>query len=98
MHNQLIEAWWSMLRKHNAQYWMNVFQMLKEDNLFDGSFLDKSLIQFCSTPLIQKELDQVCLEWNVHRIRKTRNANAPAGRPAIMYEMPSLHGVSDHIT
>ncbi|CAG9812660.1 unnamed protein product [Phaedon cochleariae] len=30
------------------------------------------------------DLDQISLEWNVHRIRKTRNAIAPAGRPAIM--------------
>lgn len=53
MHNQRIEAWWSMLRKHNSQFWMNLFQMLKDGNLFDGSFLDVSLIQFCFTTLIQ---------------------------------------------
>lgn len=52
-HNQRIEAWWSTLRRHNSQFWMNLFQMLKEDSLFTGSFLDKSLIQFCFMALIQ---------------------------------------------
>nr|XP_023016431.1 uncharacterized protein LOC111505790 [Leptinotarsa decemlineata] len=44
MHNQRIESWLSILSKHNAQYWMNSFQTLIEDNLFDGSFMDKSLV------------------------------------------------------
>lgn len=52
-HNQRIEAWWSILRKHSAQFWMNLFQMLRDDNLFDGTFLDKSLIQYCFMDLIQ---------------------------------------------
>lgn len=45
--NQKIESWWSILRKENAQFWMNLFQVLKEDGYFDGSWLDQSLIQFC---------------------------------------------------
>ena len=53
VNNQRIESWWSILRKHSAQFWMNLFQMLKEDDYFDGSFLDKSLIQFCFLELIQ---------------------------------------------
>lgn len=51
--NQRIESWWSILRKHCAQFWMNLFQLLKEDDHFDGSFLDKSLIQFCFMDIIQ---------------------------------------------
>lgn len=52
-HNQRIEAWWSILRKHNAQYWMNLFESLKDNNLFTGNIIDKSLIQFCFLPIIQ---------------------------------------------
>lgn len=29
--NQRIEAWWSLLRKHHSQFYMNLFQGLKED-------------------------------------------------------------------
>lgn len=52
-HNQRIEAWWSILRKHQSQFWMNLFQHLKEETLFEGSFLEKSLIQFCFMAIIQ---------------------------------------------
>lgn len=51
--NQRIEAWWSILRKQNAQFWMNLFQTLRDDGLFDGSFLDKALVQFSFMDLIQ---------------------------------------------
>lgn len=56
-HNQRIEAWWSILRKHNAQFWMNLFQMFKEDNLFNGSWLDISLIQYCFMDIVQVNLN-----------------------------------------
>lgn len=51
--NQRIECWWSMLRKHNAQFWINLFQGLKEDGFYTGSLIDKSLIQFCFLDIIQ---------------------------------------------
>ncbi|XP_054260144.1 uncharacterized protein LOC128984801 [Macrosteles quadrilineatus] len=52
--NQRIEAWWSILRKQCSQFWMNLFQNLKEDGLFSGSFMDKSLIQFSFLRMIQE--------------------------------------------
>lgn len=51
--NQRIESWWGILRKYNSQFWMNLFQQLKEDNHFNGSALDKSLVQFCFMKIIQ---------------------------------------------
>lgn len=51
--NQRIECWWSILRKHNAQFWINLFETLKDENLFNGTYLDKSLIQFCYLNIIQ---------------------------------------------
>lgn len=51
--NQRIESWWCILRKHSAQFWMNLFQNLCEDGYYDGSFLDRSLIQFCFMDIIQ---------------------------------------------
>ena len=52
-HNQRIEAWWSYLRNHNAQFWMSHFQALKNEDKFTGDFLDKNLLQFCFMNLIQ---------------------------------------------
>lgn len=51
--NQRIEAWWSILRKHHSQFWLNLFHSLKDDGMFSGSYLDKSLIQLCFLKIIQ---------------------------------------------
>jgi hypothetical protein len=51
--NQRIESWWSILRKHQSQFWINLFQKIRDDGYYDGSFLDRSLIQFCFLHLIQ---------------------------------------------
>lgn len=52
-HNQRIEAWWGFLRTHNAQYWMDVFMTLKEEDHFIGDYLDKNLVQFVFLKIIQ---------------------------------------------
>lgn len=51
--NQRIESWWSILRKYNVQFWLNLFNKIKDDTYFNGDFIDKSLIRFCFMELIQ---------------------------------------------
>lgn len=51
--NQRIESWWSILRMHHAQFWLNLFHKFRDDGIFDGTFLDKSLIQFYFMKIIQ---------------------------------------------
>ncbi|KAG1930743.1 hypothetical protein F2P79_022072 [Pimephales promelas] len=96
-HNQRIESFWSILRKENIQFWMNFFQALKEEDYFSGDFLDKSIVQFCFTTLVQDELDRFVQMWNAHRIRAQRNITAPHGRPSIMYMAPHLYGSDDYL-
>ena len=71
--NQRIEAWWSILRRQNAQYYMNMFGHLKDEGMFSGDFLDKSLIQFCFLKLIQ-----VCIPGHGLKIKLT-NILLPSG-------------------
>ena len=52
-HNQIIESLWAIFRKQCAEFWIQLFKWLKHDNLFNGSVLDKNLIQFCFMELIQ---------------------------------------------
>ena len=52
VNNQRIEVWWGILRQECAQFWINVFEEIK-DEYFTGSFLDKFLVQFCFFYLIQ---------------------------------------------
>ena len=35
--------------------------------------------------------------WNSHKIRPSKNAVSPHGRPYIMYNLPHLYGVTDHL-
>ena len=51
--NQRIECWWGYLRKQCIQFWMEIFQSLKEDWVFNGDILDKSIVQYCFMDLIQ---------------------------------------------
>ncbi|CAC5385093.1 unnamed protein product [Mytilus coruscus] len=34
--NQRIESWWNILRKESAQFWMDMFQTIKDDGHFSG--------------------------------------------------------------
>jgi hypothetical protein len=52
-HNQRIESWWSQLRKGDVQFWIELFGQLKNDDKFDGDTVDKNLVQFCFTKLVQ---------------------------------------------
>lgn len=49
------------------------------------------------TSLSQDELQQVQHLWNSHRIRQSRNAVAPNGRPLMMYHLPQLFGAIDYL-
>lgn len=51
--NQRIESWWSFFRRQLAQYWMNIFEEFKDDGKFTGDYLDKNLIRFCFTNIVQ---------------------------------------------
>lgn len=51
--NQRIEAFWGQLRKQSIQFFMNLFQKLKEDNSFDGGEIDKAVLRYCFLELIQ---------------------------------------------
>ena len=51
--NQRIESWWGVLRRQCGQFWMNCLETLKDHGLFSGDILDKGLVQFCFTALLQ---------------------------------------------
>ena len=51
--NQRIESWWGFLRKESIEFYISLFVDLKDRGLFDGGYLDKSLIQYCFIGIIQ---------------------------------------------
>lgn len=55
--------------------------------------LSRHAVRYAFRPVIQKQLSQLVMEWNYHRIRKTATAEAPSGVPEVLYHLPS-EGVS----
>lgn len=60
------------------------------------TILSESLKKFWSF-FFQNDLNEVIWEWNVHRIRTTRNSISPTGRPCMMFEIPSLFHVENYL-
>lgn len=48
-----MESFLGFVIQDNVLYWINFFQVLKEQAHFSGDFLDRSLVQFCFTNLLQ---------------------------------------------
>ncbi|CAC5425774.1 unnamed protein product [Mytilus coruscus] len=82
--NQRIESWWNILRKESAQFWMDMFQTIKDDGHFSGDFLDD-------------ELKIVVRTWNSHKLRSMKNVMTPCGRPELLYNLPELCGADNYL-
>lgn len=95
--NQRIEAWWAMLRKENCEFWISYFRQLIHEGFFSGDLVDKELIRFCYMEIIQNELDEVASLWNHHRIRKSKMATVPGGRPVNMFFAAETYNVMDYL-
>ncbi|XP_051249570.1 uncharacterized protein LOC127359638 [Dicentrarchus labrax] len=96
--NQRIESWWGFLRRESMEFYISLFNDLKDRGLFDGAYLDRSLIQFCFMGIIQDELDETIHVWDSHVIRPSKNDRVPSGRPRIMYMFPELYTSDDRIS
>ena len=60
---QRIEAWWSVLRKQNTDFWITYFKDLRDAGVYnDGNVLHIEALKFCFMPVIQAELDRVLKE------------------------------------
>lgn len=51
--NQRIESWWGILRKECSQFYMDIFEDLKDNGYFSGDALDKEILRFCFMNIIQ---------------------------------------------
>lgn len=86
--NQRIECWWLSFRKSCSNWWMNFFKdLVDRGELSTSNVLQMECLWFSFSPLIQKELDEVCRHWNSHYIRKSRH-DTVAGRPDELFYLP----------
>ena len=82
--NQRIEAWWGFFKKSNAIWWITFFEDMVEGRLVDlTSELEMECHCFCFSKLLQNVLDEVKVQWNTHRIRRSR-VDTMHGSPIIL--------------
>lgn len=95
-HNQRIESWWSILRKEAATEWMDFMAALKDGGYFTGTYIDTSIVQYVFMPILNEELKVLVGVWNNHRIRRSRNAVTPCGKPNVLYNVPEIFDRVDY--
>lgn len=90
--NVAIESWWKRLRIMAAQYWINEFEELEEEGLWRGDIYDRWALLSIYIPLINKDLERVVFDHNVHTVRAQRGRLRPGGKPEDLYLLPENKG------
>lgn len=97
VHNQRIEQWWGFLRTHCTQFWIELFTEMINLQIYDSSNeIHCQLLQFCFTPVIRENLDNLVEYWNNHKVRRVSYSQSAAGIPEVMYTVPEIYGKRDH--
>jgi hypothetical protein len=85
--NQWIEAWWGILRKECADWWIRYFKDLRDSGLYsDNDAIQRECLKFCFMDILHKELHRVARLWNLHRIPPSFNMESPELAIIIMQE------------
>ena len=89
--NQRIEAYWSRLKKFRLQWWIQFFTNMVNQGIYRPHLeTHQECLLFCFLAIIQAELNDFSRTWNTRFVRKS--ANAPGGKPDILFQVPSTVG------
>jgi hypothetical protein len=96
--NQRIERYWGSLRGCFSQYYMTLFKDLQDHGAFNNTNdIQVEALRFSFMELLQAELDRVKREWNLHTVRKSTMAQAPPGKPELLFSCPEdIHGDEEY--
>lgn len=77
-------------------WWISFFKDLRDCGLYlDDDVIEAECLKFCFMPVIREELHKFAMQWNLHKIRPSRNEESPSGRPDLLYHIPDLTGARD---
>ena len=95
--NQRIEAFWSILRKQCAGYWIDMFKNMAFYGIFNmHDQVHIECLRFCFMDLIHADLVRMAVEWNTHHIAARKNQHLRGGVPDVMYFMPETQEAEDY--
>lgn len=87
-----IERWWRDLHERLEKYFKNqLLHLLRSTNYDLKSVLDRQLLFYTFTPVLQQQCDIFTENWNIHRI-KQRKIELPTGVPDHMFAFPEQYG------
>ncbi|XP_053394204.1 uncharacterized protein LOC123536326 [Mercenaria mercenaria] len=82
------------MRQMGIGYWIDYFKNLDDNGVLSTeSPVHVECLRFCFTKLLQKELDELREQWNLHRVR---TSSSFAGKPNLLYHHPELFGARDY--
>ena len=81
---------------HSPDGGWNSSKKMREDGEYcDDNPVHTECLSYCFMSLLKEELYGVAQNWNLHKIRPTRNPDSPSGRPDVLYFVPECVGVTD---
>ena len=94
--NTRIERFWRNMREMCGNTYMNHFKDMADYGILDTSDnVHLECVRYCFMPLINQELKRVINQWNIHRIRPSRNLDGPCGKPDVLFFQPEVYGTRD---
>ena len=84
--NQRIEAWWSILRRQEADWWICLFMDMEEKgllNIHDAAQME--CLRFCFSSIFQSELHKIAILCNLHHISSKKHFQSVSGKPDVLY-------------
>lgn len=93
--NQRIEAWWALLRRSWASWWINFFKDLVANGILDTSKkLHVECLWFSFINVMKQSLNDIKESWNSHYVRRSRYHTAH-GIPNQLFFLPESVHASD---
>lgn len=89
--NQRIESYWGRMRNYSMYFYIQLFKVMQEEGLYNGSSIHRKCLQFCFGPLMKHDLDMTKHQWNTHCIRKQAARNNISGKPEVMFYCPERY-------
>ena len=72
---------------------MNYFKDLIDEGIYDRTINYQKMCRYLTfSGMLQQELDEIKSMWNYHRLRNSREAECPGGKPDVLYHTPSHSG------
>ena len=85
-----------MLKRGCMDWWIRFFKDLRDHAFYlEDDDIQLECLKFCFMPLIREELHKFAMQWNLHKIRPSRNIESPSGRPDLLYFIPENTGARD---